>query len=370
MDDLREDLPQRLTSGQAIATLVPWRAEKFLSEHVRNANLQSQGKTPLFARDLECSTNEQFWDTILGNRYLSLGRVSLVKFQVADWFPRSPGLYHTQDAFVARVEAERYLLEADGIQFYNPQGKNYMIKGGIGTIRFKPIPIEGEECWLCTATSDGYCDSGIPLAIPSRITQESSFVFDHLLRLTGQVRSLPEVLERHLRHLVRIPQIYVLVDSVERLVTSENPVKITPVVFFAHIGERSDREIGNVAYVTCRSDSFTEIDRAGEWLAGYVKRFSGRIITNYDQQRPAFEDAPFSLQNVMEGKLDPEELRLHFQNSNLIINVIKQINVRRLEVSKISSKNQSEALLRTRLLYKARMIKLHLVPARSQKTRN
>ncbi len=55
--------------------------------------------------------------------------------------------------------------------------------------------------------------------------------------------------------------------------------------------------------VNCDADSLQELDQASDWLEWYVSQHDGRIITNFDEQRPAFARVPFSLQNIMNGDL-------------------------------------------------------------------
>ena len=82
--------------------------------------------------------------------------VRLDGFQITDWFPRAPGVYHTPGAESIRMVAEHFKREENGVRFYSPTWKGSMIQGGICSVRFKSLKIEDEECWLSTATSDGY----------------------------------------------------------------------------------------------------------------------------------------------------------------------------------------------------------------------
>ena len=154
----------------------------FLHDHLRHANLQRQGNTATTAPDLRCTSNEDFWNQILRSWQPGLRWVELVHFQVTDWFPRTPGVYHTSYAASVRREAEHHKREEDGTVFYEPRGEFHMILGGLGTVRFKPVAVGGEKHWLCTATSDGYCHSGVPLAIPDHLMGSIESI---LVTLTG-----------------------------------------------------------------------------------------------------------------------------------------------------------------------------------------
>lgn len=332
--------PSQNQSKPFVAGLGRQYTQGFLSDHLRNANLQQQGSVNTEAKDLRFNANEQFWHDVLRSRYggrnsLGLRWVELSGFQVVDWFPRTPGLYHTPNADRARHEAERYVSEQNGILFYEPRGKTHMMDGGIGSVRFKPISIKDSDYWMCTATSDNYCHSGIPIAIPNKLMEKVDF--QRLYKITGQVRFLPEFLEHYLYHMSGIPQIYVEVDNIMELGNEKKPsISITPMVFFS-----AGREMGldikeNVTYVTCKADSTNELNRAVEWLEWYANRYDGEIITNFDQQEPTFANAPFSLQNVMGGKLSVYALeRYHIENANIVCEKIESLHAETVNMTKI-----------------------------------
>lgn len=163
----QNNVPKHDDRGPAIAGLNVHLAVQFLLEHLSNANLQRRGNTQTNALDFHVTSNEGFWEKLINERKVTLRWIELSHFQIVDWFPRTPGLYHTPEARWSRQEAEQYVREEEGIRFYEPKGKFHMMQGGIGSVRFKPILIEREEHWLCTATSDGYTHSGVPIAIPN-----------------------------------------------------------------------------------------------------------------------------------------------------------------------------------------------------------
>lgn len=338
------ELDERRGNQIGIAELDAYRAAQFLLEHLKNANLQKRGETVSTASDFEFNSNQNFWREVLGGQRLALRWVELIDFKIVDWFPRTPGLFHTHEAQRARSYAEAYIVEEHGIRFYEPQGKAHMIEGGIGSIRFKPLKIDSEDCWLCTATSDRYCHSGIPLAIPNVIMQKVDTKFN--CKVTGQVKFLPEFLSKdYFYHMSRIPQIYVFVDAIELLSKEKlaSPVNITPMVFFKgdfkelsrNPGRRRE-QVGNVTYVTCRVDNLIELDKAADWLEWYAERYGGEVITNFDEQRPTFRDAPFSLQNVMNGNLDIYRMHeFRIEHADIVCDTVNNIHSEKTTMTQI-----------------------------------
>jgi hypothetical protein len=329
----------------AVAGLDSRTSIEFILHHLRNANLQRAGMVNSQASDLTFSSNEQFWESILHPPYgerkrIGLRWVELIGFQLVDWFPRAPGLYHTDNAEYARREAGNHVREQDGILFYEPRGKLHMLEGGIGSVRFKPISLPEGEYWLGTATSDNFCHSGVPIAIPNDLIDDIEFAFHQLSKITGQVKFLPEFLEPHFLHQSRIPQIYVEVNNAAPLGREKRPsVKVTPMVFFSggrNVGLETNE---NVTYVTCNSNSPLALNNAVEWLEWYAEKYAGKIITNFDQQEPTFANAPFSLQNVMGGKVDPYILNHYdIENAELICQEIKYLHIKEMTMTKISVK--------------------------------
>ncbi len=176
---------------------------------------------------LSFSTNEEIWQEIIADRLLPGCRITLDRFRVFSWFPRSPGLYHTDEAEWAREAAYSHLhtglgmspevrdhaaaREAGGPDYttvFTPAGKQSMLEGGIGCIRLNPIALDGEDHWLMSATSDGVAHSGFPLAVPFRLhvrhrvaIRNGTFVG----RIQGVLEFLPDPFSRLFDRSVMVP---------------------------------------------------------------------------------------------------------------------------------------------------------------------
>ena len=70
------------------------------------------------------------------------------------------------------------------------------------------------------------------------------------------------------------------------------PIIISPVALFRHLDEKKHRfEQAQYTFVQCAAGRDSELDAAGEWIEKYAQKHSGRVITNFDEQRPVLADA-------------------------------------------------------------------------------
>jgi hypothetical protein len=107
-----------------------------LREHFRHINLLKPGEVSGNVPDVTFTTNEGFWQSFIRGRHRALEWVRLEGFQVVDWYPRAPGVFHTDFAQDVRTIAKDYVRSIDDIMHYLPRGKTTMILGGIGAVRF------------------------------------------------------------------------------------------------------------------------------------------------------------------------------------------------------------------------------------------
>jgi hypothetical protein len=278
-------------------------AQSFIYDHLGNRHLIYPNKREDIKNiaDKSFTRNEVFWAEILNTtRYYNYRNVLLERFQIIDWFPRSPGLTFTLDAIKALKEAEQY--REPGSKFvYQPYGKEMALKGGVGSYRFNPFEYQGSKYCLCTATSDGFCHTGIPLAIPLDWMEQIDFSANY--KIVGRYQPIDAPIDKYFTHVSKLPKFYFVVEDLEPTGKAYEPVWVTPVVFMQHeIGEKL------ASYYTCKADDPKALDDASTWLQDYAHRYNSQIVTDYDQQRPAFANVPFSLQNVMAGSVSLQQL--------------------------------------------------------------
>jgi len=274
---------------------------------------------------LEAESNAEAWPQFVAEQLYDTRRVTLEQFQLFEWFPLTPGKFHTPRAQMERQQALEFLETRDNGQIYfNPLGKATMMRGGIGAVRLRPRQIAGEPHYFMTASSTGVCHEGFPVLIPrrfygplkARILDEGAAP----VTLSGEMRYIPNDALTFFGRNRDIPLLYLHVDQLRQLPAPRAGVTtyyISAAISF--IGRFEGREGRHAAYATfdpARSDSLT---RAGEWLEQfYVSgEYKGVIITDFDEARPRFPQAVFGLPNLMAGKLNQAQAQAFLQEQGL-----------------------------------------------------
>ena len=85
-----------------------------------------------------------------------------------------------------------------------------------------------------------------------------------------------------------------------------DPIVISPVSLFESAGarDRYPQERAQYTFVQCGAGADSELDAAIDWIEKYVRKYSGRVITNFDEQRPVLAEAPLSYQRLVAGTYD------------------------------------------------------------------
>ena len=256
----------------------------------------------------EITSEEVFWRKA-GN--LILETVRLAGFRLTDWFPHAPGVYWSRYAQRFRkVAYSRVFTDPQLGNYVMPERKMSLIEGaGIGTVRLRPRKIDGEDCWLATAMTGTECHSGIPIAIPDRVLRKAGVLWGDRVNLRGQVRFLQEAgLDEIAGRVHHARPLIVFVDELKGVDTrrSDEPIIITPVALFEtkDFPEYGDFPEAQYAFVPCAAGHDSELDAAADWIEKYAALHGGRVITNFDEQRPVLADAPLSYQRLVAKTYD------------------------------------------------------------------
>jgi hypothetical protein len=283
--------------------------------------------------DKEYINNADFWRDVIDERITAERNVVLREFNVFDWVPRNPGLYHTSSAAMARMEAQYYVRSIDAHDFndylqvdgappdaatfravtsadeaarsviYTPQGKISMLHGGVGCVRYKPLQLKtGDTGWLMSATSTSAPDEGIPLLVGNNdyfqlvglhdlgyvrcdVFGRTRFVADEFADLSSVVNG--------------IPRLYVEVSELRLQTASQQPGQVSVAASFLSHFEGSPKIYAS--YVTFDPGRPHAQKNAAEWLKEeYVERlYKGSLLTDFDQRAPMFSNALFTLDQVL-----------------------------------------------------------------------
>jgi TIR domain len=277
-------------------------------------------------------TNEDAWHDIIGERVFAGQDIVLERFQIMDWFPRAPGLYHTRDAAWAREMAFEHMhptlsnspvnnrksheaprVADDYTVVFTPEGKLSMLEGGIGCIRLKPIQIEGASHWLITATSDGTVHCGVPIAVPLRIYRQLSPLMrdrgSASATITGQICFLDDPISRVFDRYAGVPKVYLKVSEIE--LCDYEHVELGASVAVSFVSDYQHRPSVYTTYVTFEPNIRGSFEEAISWMkTKYVEgEYEGRIITDFDQTKTVFPEARLALASVMDREITRGGLR-------------------------------------------------------------
>ncbi|PSL42295.1 hypothetical protein CLV51_1153 [Chitinophaga niastensis] len=263
-------------------------------------------------------SNNSIWEALHFNQLQRTDvSITLDSFFLFEWFPRSPGLYYTPKAREARREAQgRIISSTDGIVVYDHHGKMSMLDGGVGNIRLKPIIIDGSEYYLMSASNNGNCEEGFPVAIP--VGYYNQFIDEIVSRgavvknITGKLRHIPDSHEKIYDGYTDVSKVFLQVEDVKeaRHPKSRDMEDLRVSVAVSFISNYQGDKAIYASYVTFDPSETGSFERSIRWMEDdYVgKLYDGKIITDFDQVRSHFRSAPFSLSKVMELSLNEKQL--------------------------------------------------------------
>jgi hypothetical protein len=265
-------------------------------------------------QSLEFHDNRQFWEsarTVLRARH----RIVLRDFAVLEWFPRSPGLFHTEHAARRRQEAEENrrwdtsLGAKESIEIYDPYGKLAMLEGGLGCLRLREKETEEGKLWFFTASSNAIAHEGIPIGVPNEIYDDVIDEIKHegavLASLKGELCFIPSPLTVLYSQTPKVPRLYLKIDWLEPTGVRLSDRALSPVASGAVVFGAKDRDQYQDAYVEFTPGARGNIERRIEWLQEYVSHHgTGKILTDFDEQATSYVNAVFSLRKIFDGRLD------------------------------------------------------------------
>ena len=101
-------------TGDATTELVPQPHgrdfQKVLASQLSLGDVGEGAAVAATAPDRSYASNDALWSEVLGERVRSTRVVHLHDFVLSEWFPLSPGLFHTPEAAWSRDDARHHLL--------------------------------------------------------------------------------------------------------------------------------------------------------------------------------------------------------------------------------------------------------------------
>jgi hypothetical protein len=173
--------------------------------------------------------------------------------------------------------------------------------------------------------------------IPHTVLHEAGVSWGDRVNLAGRVRFLQDArLDDAADHVHHARPLIVFVDELEGTATlrSGKPIIISPVALFGAM-DPDDMDPDDPCYhqgpeprytfVQCALGDDSELDAAAEWIEKYAKKYAGRVITNFDEQRPLLADAPLSYQRLVSKTYDRTVIK-HFAGTVVVDRIDKLVH--------------------------------------------
>lgn len=315
------------------------------------------------------NTNILFWQSVLGNKCYPEQVIRLEGFHLIEWIPIAPGLFHTSDAQWNRREAQRNavrLLEENSIgptwvpsivnvsSFegnplfknilktlktnpgkkvvieYNPDGKESMIKGGIGSVRLASKVINGSEKYILGATSTGVSHEGIPLIIETGLYQKVISKIKecggYYVNLIGRLKIIPKDLSI-IKAYNEVTRFCIYVEDIEYIKPSNKEDLMSSIaVSYYSSNSFADKRLSFCSFTPDKKDS--ELIGAVNWLQEYAIKYSSTknpiVEGDFDEFKQHFDQVDFPIVDVSNGKMSKETLLkyrefFHFQINEMVM---------------------------------------------------
>lgn len=299
--------------------------------HFIKEYLQSRGllKQDFFAvqgrRKVEYWSEEHFWqDVIRSERIFATCQVELKEFSLIQWIPRAPGQYYTSEARQSRNNAGGYIISRSRNKsrntdylVFDPYGKSEMVKGGVGCLRLTQKQVGNEPLYFLCATSSGVAHKGLIVALRQELYENLIADIEQFggvcCDIFGQVRYwpgedlIPTYTPRH------IPRMYLYAEKIVSLRRADpNIFNVTAAVLFR--GEVDGEEGKFFVYShfnpAKRHSLDQTIEQCVDWMEkSYVKGlYRGKILTDFDEVAPRFENVSFPVKALMDPRTDALEV--------------------------------------------------------------
>jgi hypothetical protein len=315
------------------------------------------------------NSNILFWQSVLGNECYPEQVIRLEGFHLIEWIPIAPGLFHTGEAQWNRREAQRNavrLLEENSIgptwlpsasnivSFegnplfsdiletlktnpnkkvvieYNPDGKESMIKGGIGSVRLASKLINGSEKYLLGATSTGVSHEGIPLIIETVLYQKAISKIKenggYYVNLIGRLKIIPKDLSL-IKSYNEIPRFCLYVEAIEYVNPSNREDLMSSIaVSYYSSNSFASKRLSFCSFIPDKKDS--ELIGAVNWLQEYAIKYSSTktpiVEGDFDEFKQHFDHVDFPIGDVSNGKMSKETFLkykefFHFQINEMVM---------------------------------------------------
>ncbi len=293
--------------------------------------------------------NNSLWeDMLIGKRFYHGCRLRLEAFFLFEWFPRSPGLFFTEQGRSARQEAQHRIHTIKSgqreIVVYDPYGKQSMLDGGIGNIRLNPISVNAHEWMLMSASGNGCSHQGFPVALPldlyknciDEIREKGTVVRS----LMGELKTLPTPLQTLYSGYTGVPKMYLQVEDARKpLHGKSRRLEELEVSVAATFKGEVDGALANYAtYATFNPGKRGDLDEKVKWIQDeYVHSYKGTVLTDFDEQENHFPNARFSLSKVMNLTITERD----FENLNVTAFNVNKILIDQRKVNQMTNYNIS-----------------------------
>ena len=283
-------------------------------------------KKELEIKEVNYENNESFWEDIIENKLYEGAYISLKEFNLTEWIPLSPGSYFLPESKRAREDAKRYFF-SEGLE-YLPTGKNYMVLGGMGSLRLSSKYINYKRYFFLGATSNGVTHQGIPIAIKEddytkligKIKDEGGV----LCNISGSLEVIPKSISI-IQYKGKIAKYYILVDKIEFIDFSQKNVLASTIAIMFPSSYRSDiADFGDYQTNLNKSWSFCyfnpssdeSLNKAILWLTDYANRYSRMdnppIFNDFDEYYNHFPNRiEFTLKSLISGEIDTEKIDIY-----------------------------------------------------------